>query len=619
MPSSSLTPTQLEVLGALVKGSSVTAAARAAGLHRTTIHHWSRVLPDFRALLQDARNSRAEAVADSLYDLSDKAIDAVRYVLEDKEAPVTQRLKAALAVINSAVSRPRALPTGNITAEEFDLIVDDISEMENPTGDGLTRRRQQQNPPLRPALPPNLRLKFITFHHNSSQKKKFRLPDPRRLRLLLKHPVALPAPAAAARNSSAAAAAALRRFSTRLRSAASTIKCMSGPLSGIRVIDFGRFIAGPYCGMLLADMGADVIRIDRRNGSEDRFTGPVTEDGVGGAFLSLNRNKRSLTLDTSKPEARDIIRRLVAGADVVLANLPIQVMNRMGLDYDTLRGIKPGIILARVSTFGPDGPYASRSGFDTIAQAMSGAMSLTGFPGPPVRALVPFEDYGTALHTAFGIMVALYHRTMTGEGQIVDGSLFATGVTFMQAFLAERHVTGIERTQRGNAAFYSAPADTYRTTDGWITVQVIGPDMFARWAKLVNREDFLSDARFADDLARADQREHITAAMNAWLATRTTREALQELDAARVPAGPVHTLDQVLDDPQVKARQLLQFEDYPGAPKPVPLASTAVRLSATPGSIRQRAPLPGEHTVEVLQQLAYTEIEIAAFQAAGVV
>src|SRR5216684_962119 len=282
------------------------------------------------------------------------------------------------------------------------------------------------------------------------------------------------------------------------------------PLEGIRVIDFGRFIAGPYCGMLLADMGADVIRVDRRRGSEDRYTGPVTEQGEGGAFLSLNRNKRSLTLDTSKPESAEIIRRLAKSADVVLANLPIAVLQKMGLDYDSLRVIKPDIILARISTFGPDGPYANRLGFDTIVQAMSGAMSLTGFPGTPIRASVSFEDYGTALHTAFGIMVALYHRSRTGEGQIVDGSLLATGVTFMQSLLAERSVTGIVREPRGNAAYFTAPADNYRTKDGWVILQVIGGDMFARWARLVGREELIDDPRLANDLLRADNREAIT-------------------------------------------------------------------------------------------------------------
>src|SRR5215831_10516296 len=205
----------------------------------------------------------------------------------------------------------------------------------------------------------------------------------------------------------------------------------NGPLAGIRVVDFGRFIAGPYCAMLLADMGADVIRVDRRQGSEDRYLAPVAATGEGTYFLSLNRNKRSLTLDTAKPESAEIIRRLAARADVVVANLPIDVLKKMGLDYDALCAIKPDIILARVSTFGPDGPYAQRLGFDTVAQAMSGAMSLTGFPGAPVRDAVPFEDFGTALHTAFGVMVALYHRAHTGQGQLVDGSLLATGVTFM--------------------------------------------------------------------------------------------------------------------------------------------------------------------------------------------
>src|SRR5260221_5869907 len=277
------------------------------------------------------------------------------------------------------------------------------------------------------------------------------------------------------------------------------------PLSGMRVIDFGRFIAGPYCAMLLADMGADVIRVDRRHGSEDRYIAAITESGEGGGFLSLNRNKRNLTLDTSKPESAEVIRRLVKSADVVVANLPNNVLKSMRLDYDSLKAIKPDIILARISTFGPDGPYANRVGFDTVVQAMSGAMSLTGFPGTPVRDIVPFEDFGTALHTAFGVMVALYHRAQTGEGQIVDGSLLATGVTYLQGLLAERAVLGIERRQTGNTGYYAAPADAYQTKDGWIVVSAVGNDMFARWARLGGREEFFTVPRVSDAQRRSDQ------------------------------------------------------------------------------------------------------------------
>lgn len=394
---------------------------------------------------------------------------------------------------------------------------------------------------------------------------------------------------------------------------------MNLPLAGIRVLDFGRYIAGPYCAMLLADFGAEVIRIERREGGEDRYLAPITEQGEGPMFIGLNRNKRGLTLDPAHPESKEIKRRLIASADVVIANLPLDVLAKLKLDYDSLTASKPDIILTRISTFGHTGPYAMRVGFDPVVQAMSGAMSLTGFPGAPVRSTVNFEDYGTALHAAFGTMVALFERERTGHGQIVDASLLATGVTFMQALLAERYVLDLVRQQQGNTGFHAAPADCYRTKDGWIIVHVNGQPMFQRWARVVGREDLLADPRCVDDLTRAQHHALITAAMNDWTAQYTNAEAIQRLAAARVPCGEVYQLGQVFNDPQVAARELFKPLDYPGSAKPVPVANTPVQLSATPGAVRHRAPTLGEHTDEVLLELGFRAEEIAGFRAANVI
>jgi crotonobetainyl-CoA:carnitine CoA-transferase CaiB-like acyl-CoA transferase len=304
------------------------------------------------------------------------------------------------------------------------------------------------------------------------------------------------------------------------------LRVMSGPLEGIRVIDFGRFIAGPYCAMLLADFGADVIRVERREGGEDRGVGPVTESGEGGLFLNLNRNKRGITINLGHPEARKVIDRLVSGADIVVVNLPLAVMKKVGLDYDSLRAIKDDIILVMASSFGPDGPYTDRVGFDGIVQAMSGAMSLTGFPGAPVRSVVSWADYGTALHGAFGAMTALYHRQKTGQGQLIDVSLLATGVTFMTPLLAELKTRGIHRKQLGNTGYYAAPSDAYQTSDGWIIVPTIGGPMFRRWARLIGREDLIDDPRCKDDISRGDNSALINEAMSEWCAGRTRQQAI---------------------------------------------------------------------------------------------
>lgn len=397
------------------------------------------------------------------------------------------------------------------------------------------------------------------------------------------------------------------------------LRVMGGPLEGIRVIDFGRFIAGPYCAMLLADFGADVIRVERRTGGEDRRVGPVTESGEGGLFLNCNRNKRGITLELGHPQAREITRRLVSNADIIIVNLPIGVMKKLGLDYDSLRAIKEDIILVMASAFGPDGPYAERVGFDGVAQAMSGAMSLTGFPGPPVRSIVSWADYGTALHGAFGAMAALYHRQNTGRGQLVDVSLLATGVTFMTPLLAELKTRGIRREQLGNTGYYAAPSDAYQTSDGWIIVPTIGNQMFSRWARTIGREELIDDPRLVDDISRGNNANVINEAMSRWCSERTREQAISELEAGRVPCGPCYDLDGVLGDRQVNARNLLEEIEYPGGSKPIPIASTPVRLSESTGGACRRAPTLGEHTDEVLAEIGFSQGEIAELRESRVV
>ena len=245
---------------------------------------------------------------------------------------------------------------------------------------------------------------------------------------------------------------------------------MAGVLEGIRVLDFGRYIAGPYCAAMLAEHGAEVIRIEKREGSEDRFQAPVAETGEGALFLQINRNKLGLTLDPMVPEGQEIVRKLVATADVVIANLPLQTIHAMKLDYESLKAVKPDIILTTVSAYGNGGPYSDRVGFDGIGQVMSGAVYMTGTEDQPYRAQVPWVDFGTALHCAFGTMAALMARKVTGKGQWVQGALLATAVTFGNALLIEQAVIETNRVPTGNRGQTAAPVDIFRTRDGWILV-----------------------------------------------------------------------------------------------------------------------------------------------------
>jgi len=393
----------------------------------------------------------------------------------------------------------------------------------------------------------------------------------------------------------------------------------SDVLAGIRVLDFGRYIAGPYCAALLGDLGADVIRVERRGGGEDRWVAPVAPDGVGALYLTMNRNKRAMTLDPACPEGREIVKELVATADVVVANLPPEVLRSLALDLDSLRRVKPDIILTTVTAFGAGGPWSHKHGFDGVAQLMCGSTYLSGTPEQPIRAAVAWVDCGTASLAALGTLAALMARQKTGRGQKVEGALLRTAVAFNNPALAEQQVIQVDRVATLNRGQTAAPSDLFRTRDGWIIAYAIGNPMFARWAKLMGEDHWLTDPRFKNDQGRGDHGELISKRMGDWAAERTTAEALAVLEAAKIPAGPLYSPQQALEDPHIRAAGLLRDTDYPGLPRPAPLAPTPVDLSETPGRFRHRAPTLGEHTDAILAELGYDADAIAGLRARGVI
>ena len=384
-------------------------------------------------------------------------------------------------------------------------------------------------------------------------------------------------------------------------------------LEGIKVLDFGRFIAGPYCAALLADFGADVIRIDRVGGSEDRFVVPVTDGGEGALFLQVNRNKRSLTLDLDSSEGREIVRQMVLGADVVIANMPPRTQESLGLDYKSLCRIKPDIILTASTAFGTAEAVRDRVGFDGVGQALSGAVHIGGMPDQPMKAMVPVVDFGTAM------ACAIIERQRSGRGQEVTASLLRTGLNYASGALIEEALLGLDRQAMLNRSPSYGPSDIFRCADGWIITQVIGQPMFKRWARLVGHPEFVDDPRFADDRLRGEHGELLSEYMTQWCRAMPRDEALGLLEEARIPAGPINSPRQTLEDKMVRASKAIEWVDYPGAARPVPMIASPVSLSRTPPEILRRPPLAGEHTGEILAELGYDTAAIADLRARGVV
>ena len=387
-------------------------------------------------------------------------------------------------------------------------------------------------------------------------------------------------------------------------------------LNDVRVLDFGRYIAGPFCAALLGDLGADVIRIEKVDGSEDRFTTPVSRNGDGAGFMQLNRNKRGITLNPRTPEGRQILERLIPTADVVIANLPPDTLATMGLDYESLCTHRSDIILTTSTAFGASGPYATRVGFDGVAQAMSGNLHMTGNADEPTKNYFPYVDFTTASLNAMATLAAIIHRTKNGEGQHVQGCLLASALSIANGTMIEQALLGVNRSGTGNRGQTSAPSDTFQTKDGWILVQVVGNPLYERWARLMGEDSWLVDSKYSTDESRGLHAVDISTRMQEWTSSRTTTEAVKALEDARIPCGEVLSPQGALDNEQVQSMGFLESIDYPGIDTPAPIAHMPMDFSTLDVSIRRRAPTLGEHTNEILESLGFKKSEIISFREA---
>jgi len=394
-----------------------------------------------------------------------------------------------------------------------------------------------------------------------------------------------------------------------------------GPLSGLKVIELCHVMAGPVTGLMLADMGADVIKVEKIPGGDDtrRFTPPAIGDEAA-AFMMMNRNKRGIAVDLKSEDGKKILLRLLENADVLTENYRKGAMERMGLGYETLKALNPKLVYCSISGFGRDGPYADRGGFDLIAQGMSGLMSVTGEgPGrPPIKVGAPVADITAGILGAMGILAALHHRANTGEGQFVDTSLFEAGIvqTFWQSAIAL--ATGVAPGPMGSAHPLNAPYQAFQTSDRWITVGAANQTNRLRLVELLGMQALADDPRFKTGDDRIRNYAVLADALAPAFITRSSAEWLEALEKTKIPAGPVLDVAEMHRDPQTVAREMVT-EVHHRTLGPVKTIGAPVKFSATPGGVRRGAPLFGEHTREVLRDHGFADGEIARMAQTGAI
>jgi crotonobetainyl-CoA:carnitine CoA-transferase CaiB-like acyl-CoA transferase len=391
-------------------------------------------------------------------------------------------------------------------------------------------------------------------------------------------------------------------------------------LSGVRVIDCSRVIAGPFCGMLLADLGADVIKVEDTGTGDESRTWPPHRDGESAAYLVLNRNKRGITLDLKAPEGAEVLRRLVRNADVLIENFRTGTMESFGLGYEALAQVNPRLVYCSVSAFGRTGPRKDSAGYEALMQAFSGIMSITGEPdGAPVRCGVSFLDLSTGILCAFGVLAALRHRDQTGLGQRVDGSLLETAVGLLSYHAEGYLLTGTVPKALGSGHPSLSPYRNFRCRDGqWVFIAAANDRFWQRLAPALGLPELATDPRFAVNVERVKHRRELEAILEEVIARHDREPLLRMLEEAGVPATPVNRVDQVLNDPQTAARAMVERVVHPRLGE-IPVVGTPVKFSRMRPGVRRPAPLQGEHTDEVLAELGYSPEAVAELRAHKVI